>query len=150
MTATATKPTRGKRMPNDKLYEEGMKVRRKILGDAHVDRANAKTTSLNRDFQELIVRYGWGEIWTRPGFDHRTRRILVLGTMMGLGRWEEFRMHLRAALEDQMSIADIKEIFLQQAIYCGVPITNTAFHHLQDIIEELQAKGVTINGLEED
>ena len=137
-------------MPDDKLYEEGMKVRRKILGDAHVDRANAKTTSLNRDFQELIVRYGWGEIWTRPGFDHRTRRILVLGTMMGLGRWEEFRMHLRAALEGQMSIADIKEIFLQQAIYCGVPITNTAFHHLQDIIEELQAKGVTIDGLEED
>ncbi len=137
-------------MPTDKLYEEGMKVRRKILGDAHVDQANAKTTSLNRDFQELIVRYGWGEIWTRPGFDHRTRRILVLGTMMALGRWEEFRMHLRAALEGQMSIADIKEIFLQQAIYCGVPISNTAFHHLQDIIEELQAKGITINGLEED
>ena len=71
-------------MPNDKLYDDGMKVRRKILGDAHVDRANARTTSVNREFQDLIVRYGWGEIWTRPGFDHRTRRILVIGTMMVL------------------------------------------------------------------
>ena len=137
-------------MPDDKLYQEGMKVRRKILGDAHVDRANARTTSMTREFQELIVRYGWGEIWTRPGFDHRTRRILVLGTMMGLGRWEEFRMHLRAALEGQMSIGDIKEIFLQQAIYCGVPIANTAFHHLEDIVAELKGRGISINGLEQD
>ena len=136
-------------MPDDKRYEDGMKVRRKILGDAHVDRANARTTSVNREFQELIVRYGWGEIWTRPGFDHRTRRILVIGTMMGLGRWEEFRMHLRAALEGQMSIADLKETFLQQAIYCGVPIANTAFHHLEELIAELKADGVSINGLED-
>jgi len=136
-------------MPNDKLYEDGMKVRRQILGDAHVDRANARTTSVNREFQELIVRYGWGEIWTRPGFDHRTRRILVIGTMMGLGRWEEFRMHVRAALEGQMSVADLKEVFLQQAIYCGVPIANTGFHHLEELIDELKAKGVPINGLEE-
>lgn len=136
-------------MPDDKLYQDGMAVRRKILGNAHVDRANARTTSVNREFQELIVRYGWGEIWTRPEFDHRTRRILVIGTMMGLGRWEEFRMHLRAALEGQMSIADIKEIFLQQAIYCGVPVANTAFHHLEDLIAELKAGGVSINGLED-
>ena len=136
-------------MSNDDLYEEGMKVRRKILGDAHVDRAGASTTPVNQEFQDLIVRYGWGEIWTRPGFDHRTRRILVIGTMMGLGRWEEFRMHLRAALEGQMSIADIKEIFLQQAIYCGVPIANTGFHHLADLIAELKARGVPINGLED-
>lgn len=133
-------------MPDDKLYQDGMKVRRKILGDAHVDKANARITPHNREFQELIVRYGWGEIWTRPGLDHRERRILVLGTMMGLGRWEEFRMHLRAALIGQMSLADIKEIFLQQAIYCGVPITNTAFHHLEDIMNELKAQGVTLVG----
>jgi 4-carboxymuconolactone decarboxylase len=132
-------------MPDDKLYQDGMKVRRKILGDAHVDRANARTTDVNREFQELIVRYGWGEIWTRPGLNHRERRLLVLGTMMGLGRWEEFRMHLRAALEGQMSLADIKEVFLQQAIYCGVPIANTAFHHLEEIMAEVKAKGVTIN-----
>ena len=132
----------------DKLYEDGMKVRRTILGDAHVNTAVASTRPYTREFQDLIVRYGWGEIWTRPGLDHRTRRILVLGTMMGLGRWEEFRMHLRAALQAGMTIADIKEVFLQQAIYCGVPVANTAFHHLEDIITELQAQGVQIQGLE--
>lgn len=133
-------------MPDDKLYQDGMKVRRKILGDAHVDRANARVTAHNREFQELIVRYGWGEIWTRPGLDYRERRILVLGTMMALGRWEEFRMHLRAALIGQMSLADIKEVFLQQAIYCGVPISNTAYHHLEEIMTELKEQGVTMVG----
>jgi 4-carboxymuconolactone decarboxylase len=137
------------KMAVDTRYEEGMKVRREILGDAHVDRANKSINSVNREFQDFITRYGWGEIWTRPGLDHRTRRILVLGTMMGLGRWEEFRMHLRAALEGGMSIGDIKEIFLQQAIYCGLPVTNTAFHHLADIMAEVQGKGIRINGLEE-
>jgi len=136
-------------MKDDELYEAGMKVRRKILGDVHVDRAVANTKPYSREFQELIVRYGWGAVWTRPGFDHRTRRILVLGTMMGIGRWEEFRMHLRAALEGGMSLQDIKEIFLQQAIYCGVPVANTAFHHLTDIIDELKGRGVKINGLQE-
>jgi len=136
-------------MKDDELYEAGMKVRRKILGEAHVDRAMANTKPYTREFQELIVRYGWGAVWTRPGFDHRTRRILVLGTMMGIGRWEEFRMHLRAALEGGMSIQDIEEILLQQAIYCGVPVANTAFHHLEDIINELKGKGVKINGLRE-
>jgi 4-carboxymuconolactone decarboxylase len=128
----------------DQKYEEGMKIRRKILGDAHVDRANARITNVNREFQELITRYGWAEIWTRPGFDHRTRRILVIGTMMGLGRWEEFRMHLRAALEAGMPLTDIREIFMQQAIYCGLPIANTGFHHLEEILDELRAKGVVI------
>lgn len=133
----------------DKIYEEGMKIRRKILGDAHVDRANARITNVNRQFQDMITRYGWGEIWTRPGFDHRTRRILVLGTMMGLGRWEEFRMHLRAALESGMSLEDIREIFMQQAIYCGLPIANTAFHHLEEIMNELRDQGVKIEDLKE-
>jgi 4-carboxymuconolactone decarboxylase len=133
----------------DPIYEAGMKIRRKILGDAHVDRANARINNVNREFQDLITRYGWGEIWTRPGFDHRTRRILVLGTMMGLGRWEEFRMHLRAALEGGMTLGDIREIFMQQAIYCGLPIANTGFHHLEEIMSELQQKGVKIQGLEE-
>jgi 4-carboxymuconolactone decarboxylase len=136
-------------MKDDDLYNAGMKVRRQILGEVHVDKAVANTKPYTREFQELIVRYGWGAVWTRPGFDHRTRRILVLGTMMGIGRWEEFRMHLRAALEGGMSLKDIEEIFLQQAIYCGVPVTNTAFHHLEDIITELKGKGVKINGLQE-
>lgn len=136
-------------MSEKDLYEEGMKVRRKILGETHVDRAVANTKPYSREFQDLIVRFGWGAVWTRPGFDHRTRRILVLGTMMGIGRWEEFRMHLRAALEGGMSLQDIEEIFLQQAIYCGVPVANTAFHHLEDIINELRGKGVEIVGLKE-
>lgn len=132
-------------MPDDQLFQDAMKVRRKILGDEHVDRANASITKHNREFQELIVRYGWG-VWTRPGLDYRERRMLVLGTMMALGRWEEFRMHLRAALVGQMSLDDIKEVFLQQAIYCGVPISNTAHHHLEEIMNELKAKGVNLVG----
>ena len=131
-------------LSDEEIYEAGMKVRRKILGDVHVDRAVANTTPLNRDFQDLLTRYGWGEIWTRPGLDYRERRMLVLGTMMALGRWEEFTMHLRAALVGQMSIADIKEVFLQQAIYCGVPIANTAHHHLEAIMNELKEKGVNL------
>ncbi|MBR0642252.1 carboxymuconolactone decarboxylase family protein [Plastoroseomonas hellenica] len=129
-------------------YEAGMKVRRAILGDAHVDRAIGRSNAVNREFQDFITRFGWGEIWTRPGLDHRTRRILVMGTMVALGRWEEFRMHLRAALEDRMPIEDIKEILLQQSIYCGFPAANTAFHHLEEVIAELKARGITIAGLE--
>jgi 4-carboxymuconolactone decarboxylase len=136
-------------MADDDIFNAGMAVRRNILGEAHVDKAVANTKPYTKTFQDMIVRYGWGEVWTRPGFDHRTRRILVIGTMMGIGRWEEFRMHLRAALEGGMSMADIEEIFLQQAIYCGVPVTNTAFHHLDDIIAELKGKGVKINGLKD-
>jgi 4-carboxymuconolactone decarboxylase len=133
----------------DKLYEDGMAVRRKVLGNAHVDRAVANTKPYNREFQEFITRFGWGEIWTRPHFDHRMRRILVIGTMMAMGRWEEFRMHLRAALADGFSMQDVTELFLQQSIYCGFPVTNTAYHHLADLIAELKGQGVTINGLEE-
>lgn len=132
-------------MSENDTYAAGMAVRRKILGDTHVDRAESNKNPLNREFQDLLVRYGWGEVWTRPGFDHRTRRILVLGTMMAIGRWEEFDMHLRAALTDGMSLDDIKEILLQQAIYCGLPVTNTAYHHLDAVIAELTAKGVKIN-----
>ncbi|HEY4252714.1 MAG TPA: carboxymuconolactone decarboxylase family protein [Roseomonas sp.] len=130
-------------------YEAGMKVRRAVLGDAHVDRAAARTNDTNREFQDFITRFGWGEIWTRPHFDYRMRRILVMGTMVALGRWEEFRMHLRAALADQFSIEDVKEMLLQQSIYCGFPVSNTAFHHLEEIIAELKGQGIRINGLED-
>ncbi|MET3373403.1 4-carboxymuconolactone decarboxylase [Variovorax boronicumulans] len=132
-------------MAPDTLHEEGMKQRRRVLGDAHVDRACASTTDLNRDFQDLIVRYGWAEVWTRPNLGLRERRILVMGTMIALGRWDELRLHLRAALENQMSLCDIKEILLQQAIYCGIPAANTAYHHLSDIVGELTAAGTAIN-----
>lgn len=132
-------------MNDEETYAAGMKVRRTILGDAHVDRAEANKTPLLSEFQDFLTRYGWGEIWTRPGFDYRTRRILVLGTMMAIGRWEEFDMHMRAALVDGFSLDDVKEILLQQAIYCGLPVTNTAFHHLNDVIAELEGQGVKIN-----
>src|ERR1043165_2431354 len=105
-------------MDDQQRAEAGEKVRRKVLGDAHVDRAVAQTTPLTTEFQDLITRYAWGEIWARPGLDIRARRILVSGTMIAIGRWEEFEMHAAAALrEGGFSIDDLKEIVLQQAIY---------------------------------
>lgn len=138
-------PGDARAMDEKDRHEAGMKVRREILGDAHVERAVAGTNDVNREFQDLITRYAWGEIWTRPGLDHRTRRILVLGTMMALGRWEEFAMHARAALRGGMALADIKEIILQQAVYCGVPVANTAHHHLGKVLAGLEADGVRID-----
>ncbi|MFL6280597.1 MAG: 4-carboxymuconolactone decarboxylase [Vicinamibacterales bacterium] len=115
-------------MDEKERHQAGMAMRREVLGHAHVDRASAQTTALTGEFQDLITRYAWGEIWTRPGLDLRTRRILVLGTLIAIGRFEEFRMHARAALnEGGFSENDLKEIVLQQAIYCGVPAANTAF-----------------------
>ena len=125
-------------MDEKERHAAGMAVRRKVLGNAHVDRSIAKANDLTAEFQDLITRYAWGEIWTRPGLDIRTRRILVIGTLIALSRWDEFRMHARAALvEGGMTAADIKEIVLQQAIYCGVPAANTAFHMLDELVKEL-------------
>ena len=123
-------------MDEKERHKAGMEVRRQVLGHAHVERASAQTTPLTAEFQDLITRYAWGEIWTRPGLDIRTRRILVLGTLIALGRFEEFRMHARAALnEGGFSADDLKEIVLQQAIYCGVPAANTAFEVLRDVLK---------------
>jgi 4-carboxymuconolactone decarboxylase len=111
-----------------------MQTRRRVLGDAHVDRAIAATTDATAEFQNLLTRYVWGEIWTRPGLDERNRRVLVIGTMIALGRWEEFRMHARAALEHGgFSADDLKEIVLQQAVYCGIPAANHAFGLLREV-----------------
>jgi 4-carboxymuconolactone decarboxylase len=121
-------------MNDDQRRTAGMKIRREVLGNAHVDKAVAQTTELTAEFQDLLTRYAWGEIWTRPGLDVRTRRVLVLGTLIALGRFDEFRMHARAALaEGGFSPEDLKEIVLQQAVYCGIPSANTAFHVLQDL-----------------
>jgi 4-carboxymuconolactone decarboxylase len=121
-------------MDENERHKAGMAVRRHVLGNAHVDRASAQTTALTAEFQDLITRYAWGEIWTRPGLDQRTRRILVLGTLIALGRFDEFRMHALAALnEGGFSADDLKEIVLQQAIYCGVPAANTAFEVLRTL-----------------
>ena len=115
--------------------ELGFNVRRKVLGDAHVDRAIANKTAFTEDFQELITKYAWGTIWSRPGLDHRTRRLLVLVTTAALGRWEEFRLHVSAGLLHGLEICDIKESLLQTAIYAGVPAANTAFHIAQEEID---------------
>ena len=108
------------------------KYRKQVLGAAHVERAGKSASGRAAEFQDLITRYAWGEIWTRPGLDQRTRRILVLGTTIALGRWEEFKLHARAAMtEGGFTVDDIGEVILQQAIYCGVPAANTAFHELE-------------------
>ncbi|MBN8920285.1 MAG: carboxymuconolactone decarboxylase family protein [Rhizobiales bacterium] len=128
-------------MDEKERYEAGIARRRKGLGAAHVDRSIGGQTPFNAEFQALITRYAWGEIWTRPHFDDRTRRVLVIGTLLALDKWEEFRLHVRAALtEGGFTADDIKEIILQQTIYCGVPAGNTAFKEAGEIIAQL-AKG---------
>ncbi len=123
-------------MDDNTRHAAGTAVRRKVLGNMHVDAAIANTSELTADFQDLITRYAWGEIWTRPGLDLRTRRILVLGTLVALGRWEEFRMHAAAALtEGGFSADDLKEIVLQQAIYCGVPAAHAALEAIREVLD---------------
>ncbi len=112
--------------------QAGDATRRSVLGDAYVEAAKAKSTAFTRDFQELITRYAWGSVWTRPALDHRTRRLLVLATTASLGRWEEFRVHLRVGLAHGLEPCDIQEALLQTAIYAGVPAANTAFHIAQE------------------
>jgi 4-carboxymuconolactone decarboxylase len=123
-------------MDERERHTAGLEMRRTVLGDAHVDRAIAATTDLTAEFQDLITRYAWGEIWTRPALDVRSRRLIVLATLIALGRWEEFGMHVRAALaEGGFSADDLKEVALQQAIYCGVPAANTAFEIVREVVE---------------
>jgi len=125
-------------MDDEERHARGMNVRRKVLGDAWVDRQNAGKTAFNAEFQDMITRNVWGEIWTRPHYDERTRRVLVIGTMMALGKWDEFRLHVRAALTDGgFSPDDIKEIILQQTVYCGAPAGNHAFKEAGEIVKEL-------------
>ena len=123
-------------MDERERYGQGMKVRRAVLGDAHVDRSLENRNEFNDEFQDLITRYAWGEIWSRPGLPRKTRRLITLGLMVALNRADEFRMHVRAALNNGVTRDEIKEVLLQTAIYCGVPAANSAFH----IAEEVFAK----------
>jgi 4-carboxymuconolactone decarboxylase len=118
-------------------YEQGMKVRREVLGDEHVDRAIERTTPFTADFQELITRYAWGEIWARPELDRRTRSCITLATLVALGREEELAMHVRAALRIGLTPDEIKEVLLHSAIYCGVPAANGAFAVAQRVLDEV-------------
>lgn len=122
----------------NRSHERGMKTRRKVLGDAWVDQAEKNKTDFNADFQDLITRYCWDEIWNRPGLSHPMRRAIVLSITLATGRWEEFRLHVRAALESgDLGAGDLKEILLQSAIYAGVPSANTAFKEAREVMAAL-------------
>lgn len=117
-------------------FDRGLKNRRAVLGDAWVDKSLNNATEFNAEFQSLITRYAWHDIWGRPGLDHTTRRLLVLGMTMGLARWEEFELHCKAAIRGGVALGKIKETLMQGAIYCGVPAANTAFKLTMDILRE--------------
>jgi len=116
--------------------ERGMEVRRAVLGDAHVDRAEASRTPLTDEFQDLLTRYAWGEIWTRPGLDRRTRSCITVAMLVALNRNEELALHVRAALTNGVTADELKEILLQTAVYCGVPAANTAFGVAAKVLAE--------------
>ena len=117
-------------------YDSGMEVRREVLGDEHVDRALARSTEFTADFQDLITRYAWGEIWTRPGLDRRTRSCITLTALVAGGHQHELAMHVRAALRNGLTPDEIKEVLLQAAVYCGVPAANSAFAIAQEVLAE--------------
>ena len=123
-------------MDDEQRYANGMAVRRAVLGDPHVDRAQANLNDFNAEFQNLITRYAWGEIWTRPGLPRTTRSLMTICMMVALNREEELKLHLRAALNNGVSPDQIKEALLQAAIYCGVPAANSAFAIAQQILAE--------------
>jgi 4-carboxymuconolactone decarboxylase len=127
-------------MTEHERYEAGLQVRRAVLGDKHVDAALQKTDAFNAEFQDLITRYAWGEIWSRSGLPRQTRSLLTLSMLVALNRGDELRMHLRAALRNGVSREEIKETLLQTAIYCGVPAANTAFHLAAEVFSELDAQ----------
>jgi 4-carboxymuconolactone decarboxylase len=122
-------------MDERQRYEQGMRVRRAVLGDAHVDASLKSRNEFEEEFQDLITRYAWGEIWTRPGLPRQTRSMLTLAMMVALNRPDELRMHLGAALNNGVTREEICEVLLQTAIYCGVPAANSAFHIAQKFFE---------------
>ena len=126
-------------MDERERHAKGMEVRRAVLGSAHVDRAEARRNAFNDEFQDLITRYAWGEIWTRPGLPRHTRSLLTIGLMIALNREGEFKLHVRAASNNGVTRDEIKEVILQCAIYAGVPAANHAFHVAQQVFEEIDA-----------
>ena len=124
-------------MDERQRHDQGMKVRRAVLGDARVDAAQKNRNAFNDEFQDLITRYAWGEIWTRPGLTRQTRSMIVLGTMVALNRPDELRMHLRAALNDGVTPDEIKEVLLQTAAYCGAPAALESFRVAEAVLKEI-------------
>ena len=123
-------------MSDDERRERGMKIRREVLGDDHVDRAQASSTPLTRDFQDLITRYAWGEIWSRPGLDRRTRSCITVAMTVALNRPEVLALHLRGALRNGVTVDELREVLLQTAVYCGIPAANAAFRVAEDVLRD--------------
>jgi len=128
-------------MTDKERYEQGMRLRRDVLGDAHVDRTLQQTTAFNEIFQDFITRYAWGEVWSRPGLSRSTRSMLTLATMIALNREEEFKMHVRAALKNGVTREEIQEVLLHSAIYCGLPAANNAFSWAQSVLATIDTGG---------
>lgn len=128
-------------MDDRERHAQGMKIRRAVLGDAHVNRAEKNKNAFNEDFQDLITRYAWGEIWSRPGLARHTRSCITIAMMVALNRNDELRMHIRAAFNNGLTREEIKEVLLQTAIYCGVPAANTAFHIAGEVFAEMESAG---------
>jgi 4-carboxymuconolactone decarboxylase len=128
------------KMDEAKRHQQGMKIRRAVLGDEHVDRSLATATDFNRDFQDYITRNAWGDIWARPGLSRHTRSLLTLAMMVALNRSDEFRLHVKAAFNNRVTCDEIKEVLLQSAVYCGVPAANSAFHLAAEVFEEMDRK----------
>jgi 4-carboxymuconolactone decarboxylase len=126
-------------MDESERHAQGMKVRRAVLGGDHVDKAVANTTPFNEPFQDLITRYAWGEIWTRPGLPRATRSLITLAMLIGLNRPEEIRMHLKAAIRNGVTREQLQELLLHSSVYCGVPAANDAFHIAQQVFAEMDA-----------
>lgn len=133
-------------MDERERHDSGMTVRRAVLGDAHVDRSLARRNDFTGEFQDLITRYAWGEIWTRPGLDRKTRSVMTIAMMVALNRQEEFKLHVRAAFNNGLTRADIKEVLLQTAIYCGVPAANSAFHMAEEVFAAMEEGGTPAAG----
>lgn len=127
-------------MDDQTRFAAGTEVRRAVLGDEHVDRARVSSDQFSAEFQDLITRYAWGEIWTRPGLPRSTRSLLTIAILVALNRGEELRLHLRASINNGVTRDEIKEVLLQCAIYCGVPAANSAFHAAQSVFEETAGK----------
>jgi len=127
-------------MDDRERYDHGMTVRRAVLGDAHVDRSLNNANEFNRDFQDLITRYAWGEIWARPGLPRHSRSLITIAMLVALNRGDELRLHIRAAFSNGVTRDEIKEVLLQSTIYCGVPAANSAFHAAEAVFAEMEGR----------
>ena len=126
-------------MHEDERFENGLEVRKAVLGNAHVERSLVKRNDFNGEFQALITRYAWGEIWTRPGLPRHTRSLLTIGLMVALNRSDEFKLHIRAAFNNGVTKDEIREVLLQCAIYAGVPAANSAFHQAEEVFAQMES-----------